>query len=137
MNTVELIVENIAENIPLNILAADDSQVNQILIKKLLKKIGYSVSLASDGLEALELATKQKFDLILMDLQMPRMDGFEASIKIREQSAHKSIPYIVAMTGDDSVESKSKFLEYGINEYLTKPVIISEIYKMIQKVFLK
>ncbi len=137
LNTYEFTPENLAREIPLKILAADDSQVNQILIRKFLSKIGYDVTIANDGLEAFEIASKIKFDLILLDIQMPKMDGFEVSLKIREQSFGQSIPYIVAMTGDDSSESKNKFSEFGINEYLTKPINISEIYKMIRKVFLK
>lgn len=133
----EFTPEKLAAEIPLTILAVDDSLVNQILIQKVLSKLGYSSSLASNGLEALLAAERTKFDLILMDLQMPELDGFEAASKIRQLTNDLNSPYIVALSADDSTESKSRFEDSGINDCLVKPVMVSEIFKLIKKVFSK
>ncbi len=133
----EFTPEKLATEIPLTILAVDDSLVNQILIQKVLSKLGYSSSLASNGLEALLAAERTKFDLILMDLQMPELDGFEAASKIRQLTNDLNSPYIVALSADDSPESKSRFEDSGINDCLVKPVMVSEIFKLIKRVFSK
>jgi signal transduction histidine kinase/CheY-like chemotaxis protein len=119
---------------PLNILVAEDNLVNQRLARRLLEKRGHSVVVAGDGLQAVERAKEQRFDVILMDVQMPGMDGCEAAQAIRkwEGNFRKPVP-IIALTANASPDDKRKCLEAGMNEYLTKPIRPAELYAAIEK----
>ena len=105
------------------ILVAEDNSTNQILIKRLLEKLGFSCHLVANGIEAVEAVSRVKYDLILMDCHMPEMDGYEATKKIRElnKNENSQIPIIAvtanAMTGDELLCIKA-----GMNDYLTKPI---------------
>jgi signal transduction histidine kinase/ligand-binding sensor domain-containing protein/DNA-binding response OmpR family regulator len=90
--------DNFSERYPLNILVAEDNQMNQKLIMKILHKLGYEAELAADGLEALDLVNKKTFDIILMDVQMPKMDGLEATQIIKKRFPTR--PFIIAMTAN-------------------------------------
>jgi len=105
-------------------LLAEDDRVSMISCKRMLEKLGHEIVAASDGQEALQLLAEGDFDLVLMDIQMPVMDGVEATKAIREQSrfsAKASIP-IVAMTAYAMTGDREKFLEAGMNGYIAKPV---------------
>ena len=106
------------------ILVVEDNQVNQIVAKEFLMKMGHELEIANDGLEALVLLEAQSFDLVLMDLQMPRMSGIEATLKIRSAtspSSYRNIP-IIAMTAHVELSDKKRCLEVGMDDFLTKPV---------------
>jgi len=113
-----------------NILLVEDNRTNQALIKAMLQKAGHNVTSAYDGREALALTEEDKFDIILMDCQMPEMDGFAATIKIR---ARQNLVPIIALTANTSPEDKEKCLTAGMNDYLTKPVAIESIQQAIGK----
>ena len=120
----------------LRILFVEDDSVTRLTTKRLLEKDGYTVSVAVNGLDALRLLKLEAFDLILMDVQMPEMDGVEAtrSIRFRDRfDVIRDIPIIAvtayAMTGD-----KEKFLGAGMNGYISKPVDIKELKEVISKV---
>jgi two-component system, sensor histidine kinase and response regulator len=112
----------------MRILVAEDNPVNQMLASRILEKLGHKVSLANDGREALEKCQAEDFDLILMDVQMPRMDGLEAtkSIRLAEKSTGKHVP-IIAMTAHAMKGDKERCIEAGMDEYLSKPIRIDEL----------
>ena len=104
------------------LLIVEDNPTNQLVIKGLLKKMGYQFKTAENGLEAIEILSKEKFDLILMDCQMPIMDGFEATEKIRaaDQPYH-NIP-IIAVTANTSSDDRERCYQVGMCDFLEKPV---------------
>lgn len=116
------------------ILLAEDNKVNQKLAVSRLEKRGYSVVVASDGQEALTLYEKQPFDLILMDVQMPNMDGFEATAAIREKEKNsgKHIP-IVAMTAHAMKGDADRCLNAGMDAYVAKPIKADELFANIEQ----
>ncbi len=107
----------------LRVLLAEDNQVNQRLAMHILERLGHQVSLAHNGREALELMERERFDLVLMDIQMPEMGGVEATRLIREREAREGghVP-IVAMTAHALVGDRERFLEAGMDEYISKPI---------------
>ncbi|GGH65332.1 tetratricopeptide repeat-containing hybrid sensor histidine kinase/response regulator [Phaeocystidibacter marisrubri] len=102
------------------ILLVEDDKMNQFVAQKMLDTTGVAIQIATNGLEATEMALAQKFDLILMDIQMPVMNGFEATQRIRNEGKNTSTP-IIALTADVQGETKTKALEAGMNDLLTKP----------------
>jgi len=120
----------------LRILLAEDNVVNQKLAAKLLEKMGHSVTVVEDGKKALEAITGEKFDLVLMDVQMPTMDGFEATTIIRnqERTAGTHTP-IVAMTAHAMKGDREKCLQAGMDGYVAKPIDLQELYATIDSLF--
>jgi two-component system sensor histidine kinase/response regulator len=117
----------------LRILLAEDNLVNQRLATRLLEKRGHFVVLAANGLEAVTAFEKGSFDLALMDLQMPEMDGFEATAAIREKEkvAGSHLP-IVALTAHAMKGDREKCLEAGMDGYLTKPIRPQELDNLLE-----
>jgi signal transduction histidine kinase/CheY-like chemotaxis protein len=115
--------QNTFENMSLRVLVVDDNVVNQKVASGLLQKIGCETQVAPDGRAAVELVSRQPFDLVLMDCQMPDMDGFQATRAIRRTS---DIP-IVAMTGDVKMGDREKCLEAGMNGHISKPVSLGSL----------
>jgi len=114
----------------IRLLVAEDNKMNQNLLKHLLGNRQLHYQLVNNGQEALSALSKQHFDLVLMDLQMPEMDGYTATRKIREE-LQSNIP-IIAMTAHAMSGEKEKCLQAGMNEYLSKPIREGELYRMIQ-----
>jgi two-component system, sensor histidine kinase and response regulator len=121
---------------PLRVLLAEDNVVNQRLAVRLLEKEGHSVVVAGDGAKVLEALERQQFDLILMDVQMPVMDGMEATaaIRKREQSNGAHIP-IVAMTAHAMAGDRQRFLSLGMDGYVSKPIHSRDLFDAIANVF--
>jgi CheY-like chemotaxis protein len=121
--------------LPLRILLAEDNVVNQKLASRLLEKQGHTVSVAADGAQTLSAWKKESFDLILMDAQMPVMDGFEATAAIRKLEEHtrSHIP-IIAMTAHALVGDRNRCLEAGMDGYIPKPIRPHELYETIETV---
>ncbi|MFT3784524.1 MAG: response regulator [Nibricoccus sp.] len=120
----------------LKILVAEDMPVNQTVTTKMLEKFGHGVDVASDGVAALEMYQKNKYDLILMDVQMPRMDGYEATKKIRAieiKSDHHTM--IVALTAHAMKGDADKCLMSGMDAFLCKPLRSQELYALIEQRF--
>ncbi len=117
----------------LNILVAEDNLVNQRLAVRLLEKRGHSVSIADNGKLALQSLEKAPFDLVLMDVQMPEMDGLEAttSIRNRERTTGKHIP-IIAMTANTMVGDRELCLNAGMDGYISKPLQLKELFETIE-----
>jgi two-component system sensor histidine kinase/response regulator len=116
------------------ILLAEDNAVNQTLAKRILEKRGYSVTVAGDGRAALEAFQAEAFDLVLMDIQMPEMDGFEATAAIREREKHTGghIP-IVAITAHALEGDQEKCLASEMDGFTTKPIRTSELFAVIER----
>ena len=118
---------------PLNILLVDDNLTNQMVASRMLAAAGHIVTTASDGLEALQRATKTRYDLILMDVSMPEMDGIEATKRIRLlPEPGRSVP-IIALTANAIAGDRERFLAAGMDDYLTKPIRRAAIEARIAK----
>jgi CheY-like chemotaxis protein len=122
---------------PLRILLTEDNAVNQKLASRLLEKEGHVVVVADDGAKALKACKENTFDLILMDVQMPVMDGMEATAAIRqtEQSTGRHIP-IIAMTAHAMAGDRQRFLKAGMDGYVSKPIHSVELLEAIDSVLL-
>jgi CheY-like chemotaxis protein len=117
-----------AERHPLRILLAEDNVVNQKLAMRLLGQMGYRADLASNGIEAIESVSRQTYDVVLMDVQMPDMDGLEATRRIvaRWPDADKR-PRVVAMTANAMQGDREACLAAGMDDYLTKPIRVEAL----------
>lgn len=113
----------------------EDDKVNQKLAQRLLKRKGYGITIVENGQEAVDIYEDDRFDLILMDIQMPIMNGLTATTKIREK-AKVSIP-IIALTAYAIKGDREKFLKKGMDDYISKPIDIDEFYKILQKHLVK
>ncbi|MCU0428786.1 MAG: PAS domain S-box protein [Cytophagaceae bacterium] len=105
----------------IHILVVDDNQVNRMVATEILKKAGCRVSVATNGLEAIEMVQKNTYDLIFMDIQMPKMDGITATEKIKGLGI-KDLPPIIAMTAYAMEDDRQKFLKAGMDDYIPKPI---------------
>jgi len=104
------------------ILLAEDNLTTQFVLKIMLEKHGFSVMCANNGFEACEMLTAHTFDLVLMDVSMPKMDGIEATLQIRKESLGKSQLPIIALTAHNLSEVQERCLEAGMNDFVTKPI---------------
>lgn len=120
----------------LSILLAEDNTINQRLAMRLLSQMGHTVTLAQDGLEALNAVTRQHYDLILMDIQMPVMGGITATEKIRAWSKQNAKPHqrIVAMTAHAMQGDKERFMASGMDGYVSKPILVEDLSGEIERV---
>ena len=112
---------------PLRILVAEDNTVNQKVIVSILTQLGYRPDLAQNGLEVLQALERQTYNMILMDVQMPEMDGLEATREIRKRQGSGKKPYIIAMTANAMPEDSAICLRAGMDAYLSKPVRIEQL----------
>jgi len=115
----------------LHILLVEDNEINQKIISAMLATKGHIVTLAEDGEVAVQLAEQQPFDLILMDMHMPKLNGVDATKKIRADSSYNKNTAIVAFTADALTEHQEQFFEAGVNSILTKPVKLEELQKVL------
>lgn len=122
---------HLAEKYPLQILVAEDNPVNQQLALVILTKMGYNPEFVENGKGVLEKLRGKKIDLILMDIQMPEMDGLEATRVIR--NSHGPQPVIIAMTANAMVGDKEECLAVGMNDYLSKPVNLDQLVSILEK----
>ena len=121
------VAQDAANSSQIRILLAEDNVVNQKVATHLLDRIGYRADIAANGLEVLEALKRQSYDVVLMDVQMPEMDGLEATRRIcREWPANKK-PRIIAMTANAMQGDREKCLEAGMDDYITKPVRREEL----------
>ncbi|HYP44051.1 MAG TPA: response regulator [Propionibacteriaceae bacterium] len=112
---------------PLRVLLAEDNMVNQRVAKLMLKTLGHRVDTVVNGADAVEAATSRPYDVILMDVQMPRMDGLEATRRIRGQLPDPTQPCIIAMTANALSQDRDACLAAGMQSYLSKPVRLEEL----------
>ncbi len=123
----------LAQRVPLRLLLAEDNHVNQKLALRLLEKMGYRADLATNGLEVLEALRQQPYDLILMDVQMPEMDGLEATARIRRMQPASAQPRIIAMTANALKSDRETCLAAGMDDYLSKPIEIAALQDSIER----
>jgi signal transduction histidine kinase/ActR/RegA family two-component response regulator len=120
-----------AERHPLRILLAEDNVVNQKLAIRLLAQMGYRADLASNGVDAIEAVERQTYDLVLMDVQMPEMDGLEASRRIVQRWPAGQRPRIVAMTANATQGDREECLAAGMDDYVTKPIRVEALVQAV------
>ena len=116
---------------PLEILVAEDNRINQKVILHILNKLGYKPELAENGAEAVDNAREKQFDIILMDMQMPEMDGLQATRFIRENLEHQ--PVIIALTANTMQGEQEECSNAGMNDYISKPVRLEELTAKLEK----
>ncbi|MBD2360393.1 PAS domain S-box protein [Anabaena minutissima FACHB-250] len=127
------IEQNLAEKLPLRLLLAEDMVVNQKVALLMLKKIGYGADVVANGLEVLEALQRQTYDVILMDVNMPEMDGLETSRRICQTWSPDSRPYIIAMTANAMQGDREACLAAGMDNYISKPIQIDDLAKALGK----
>ena len=117
-------------NEKLSILLVEDNVLNQRIVTFSLKKYNHTVQIANNGMEAVEVFKKQKFDVILMDIMMPIMDGLEATLRIREYESKNNIMNktpIIAVTANTMDNDREKCLSHGMNEFMPKPFDVEKL----------
>jgi CheY-like chemotaxis protein len=119
---------------PLRILLAEDNVVNQKLAMRLLQQMGYRADLASNGIEAVESVQRQTYDVVLMDVQMPEMDGLEAARRINTQSPNGRRPRIVAMTANAMQSDRDMCFAAGMDDYVAKPIRVDQLVEALLRV---
>ncbi|MBC7845929.1 MAG: response regulator [Flavobacterium sp.] len=124
-------IETFAKDYPLEILLVEDNLINQKLALWILTKLGYVPGIANNGKEAIELLEKKEYQVVLMDILMPEMDGFEATHHIRQN--HKYQPVIVAMTANALPEDKAECLKQGMDNYISKPIDFNVLLNILRE----
>ena len=119
---------------PLRILVAEDNVVNQKLALRILQQMGYRADLASNGIEAIESIERQTYDVVLMDVQMPEMDGLEASRQITAKWSADARPRIIAMTANAMQGDREMCLTAGMDDYITKPIRVDQLVEALYHV---
>ena len=107
---------------PIRVLLAEDDPVNAVVVTALLEKLGCRVEVAKNGLEAVDAAASKAYDLVFMDVQMPGMDGLEATREIRKLSSDVAQPSIIALTASATTADRHDCIEAGMDDYASKPV---------------
>ncbi len=125
--------ENFAKRYPLQILVAEDYPINQFFAQEVLSRLGYDMVLAENGIEVMEALAQKHYDVILMDVQMPEMDGLDATRLIRFENKYQ--PYIVATTANAMKEDEVACLQAGMNAYMSKPIDLDELMNVLKKAY--
>ncbi|MBK6728074.1 MAG: PAS domain-containing protein [Xanthomonadales bacterium] len=120
-------IAKLADRYPLSILVAEDNLINQMLLQMMLEALGYGCDIVNHGREVLSAIEHKHYDLILMDVEMPEMDGIEASRALRVRFGQQDSPQIIAVTAHVLAGSRERFLAAGMNDFVAKPVIIDEL----------
>jgi signal transduction histidine kinase/CheY-like chemotaxis protein len=131
----EVIDSTLAAKMPLRILIAEDNPINQQVARRMLQQFGYQSDVVGNGQEAINVLEKQRYDLCLMDVQMPVMDGLEATRQLRSLLTPDQRPYIAAMTANALKEDRALCLNAGMDDYISKPVRPGDIRDLIGRAF--
>ncbi|WP_413717050.1 response regulator [Silicimonas sp. MF1-12-2] len=121
------------QQLVLSILLVDDNRINRKVGQKLLAKNGYDIDLATGGAEAVGMAADGRYDVVLMDIEMPEMDGIEAARKIRETLDSEHRPFIVALTANAQASARETYLGAGMDDYLSKPVVEADLLACLER----
>ena len=123
----------LSEYLPLEILVAEDNVINQMVVREILKGLGYSAKIVTNGMEALDALEQQNYDIVFMDIFMPEMDGIQATRRIRSGETIRRQPKIIAMTANALKEDREKCLAAGMDDYVSKPISSQGIGTMIER----
>ena len=133
-NKQHFLMKKMSTNKSTRILIVEDNSVNQMVATMMLKKLGFhKISCVSDGQEAVDVIGQRDVDIILMDIQMDRMDGYTATRLIRKNKLHSSKPWIIALTAGVQVDDSVKAYESGMNDFITKPIQLKELEDALNK----
>ena len=124
---------HMAEHLPLRILLAEDNTVNQRVATRTLERLGYRIDMAANGCEALEALQRQPYDLVLMDVQMPELDGLSATRRIRSEITSLRQPRIIAMTASAMQGDRELCLAAGMDDYISKPMHVDELVAALER----
>ncbi len=125
--------DQMAQQLPLRILLVEDNPVNQKVALRMLERLGYRPDVAANGLEALEALERQGYDVLLMDVQMPEMDGVEATRQVRQRWDTTYQPWIIALTANAIQGDREEYLAAGMDDYLAKPVRVEALTDALQR----
>ena len=125
----------LADTLPLDILLVEDNPVNQKVALRYLERMGYRADAVGNGLEGVQALQKRDYRLVFMDVQMPEMDGLEATRQIRSLLPKERQPIIVALTANAMQGDRERCLEAGMNDYITKPLKVDDIDVVIRRFF--
>jgi CheY-like chemotaxis protein len=125
---------DLARRHPLRILVAEDNPVNQKVLALMLKRFGYGVDAVANGLEAVRYVEEHPCDLVIMDVQMPEMDGLEATRRIRSRRPASAPPYVLALTANAAKEDHEACLDAGMHAYLSKPIQPDDLAEALARV---
>lgn len=123
----------LADRHPLRILLTEDNIVNQKVLARMLERLGYIADIAHNGIEALTALHNKPYDVVLMDVHMPEMDGITATQMIRSEWEEDARPRIIALTADALEGDRENFLKQGLDDYLSKPVRIGDLVEKLLK----
>ena len=118
---------------PLAILLVDDNRTNQKLGSKILQRLGHAADLAGDGREAVQACLGRAYDIVLMDIEMPDMDGIEATLQIRSRPGGDGGPFIVALTANAMAGDRERYLRAGMDDYISKPIRVEELVRCLDE----
>ena len=121
-----------ARDLPLHILVAEDNAVNQVVIDRTLRRLGYEPDVVANGREALAALEQNDYDVVLMDVQMPEMDGYDATRRIRDTWG-AARPWIIAMTANAMDGDRERCLQAGMDDYVPKPVQVEELRRALEE----
>lgn len=124
---------SLATQIPLRILVAEDNIINQKLILRILEHMGYVPDVVVTGIDVLDSLIRKKYNMIFMDVQMPEMDGLEATKHINNKYSEDERPKIIAMTANAMQGDREICLSAGMDDYISKPILIEEVQSVIEK----
>ena len=124
----------LSEALPLSILIAEDFEFNQVMMQKFLQTLGYEPDMASNGIEVLAKLRDKHYDVILLDIQMPEMDGMEVTKIILEEWDEESRPYIIAVTANMTDEAQASYLAAGMKAYIGKPIDFNQLEQALSQV---
>jgi len=129
--TITSLTQNFSQQFPLRILIAEDNLINQKIAMTILTRLGYQPALASNGKEALEMISHEYYDIVLMDVEMPEMNGLEATRMIR--TCLEVQPIIIAMTANVMQGDRDTCMQSGMDDYMSKPIDLKELLSQLEK----
>ncbi|OJV25730.1 MAG: hypothetical protein BGO12_11180 [Verrucomicrobia bacterium 61-8] len=120
---------------PLRILVAEDNPVNQRVTQLMLNRIGYEATIVANGIEVLQMLEKFPFDVVLLDVQMPEMDGLQAAREIRKRTTPEFHPWLIALTANAEESDRTACLEAGMDDYMSKPVGLESLKNALSRAY--
>jgi signal transduction histidine kinase/CheY-like chemotaxis protein len=133
-DNINLINSPLADRLPFRILLVEDNLVNQKVAIKLLARLGYKVEVVDNGFKAIAMVEQNQYDVVFMDIQMPEMDGYEATKRIRQLASLHNSPHIIALTANAMIGDREICLQAGMNDYISKPISMERIGNALMRI---